>query len=155
MNPRTLRLNLPLLSQGLQVDTETIIHDLKDGRVASRWSERWCQSIYNLQLTKRDTPNFDAVVPENGELVSIRTLTESGIRIQKSINQGGGRRCSKSQLIQSAKSVDLFIFVDIINIPLVKFIPVRSQKILQLVNDGVIIPSGLSPNNFYYYLGYY
>ena len=125
----------------------------QDGRITSWFAEIWGERLFSYKAhTNTNYPGSDASI-DIGALgsfeISVRSLTKSGTKFQKSANIGSGRTATQQDVIEAIASVERVVVVDIRNFPSLTFIPLDSKWLLQHAFNRVITPSGLKPGPFY------
>jgi hypothetical protein len=154
-NRKMIVLNPKMISVAVWVSENDANDTFSDGRVASRFTEKWASRIYNLIMSKNtNNPGSDADIQTGNILlgnipVGVRSLSKAGIKFQQSKFIGSGRTCTIDNLIESIKAVEIEIVVDIADAPKIKFIPIYSKILLKMISDGVLTPNGLTRNKFY------
>ncbi len=118
-----------------------VISHFRDGRASSGLVEMWAEQLYGIRRMGSDYPGFDAM--DGTRRIFIRCVTERGVYLQRSINIGGGRTMSKEQLDLAVNEVDIFIFADIAEFPMVKFIPATRKQVIDMIKRGYVTKNGL------------
>jgi hypothetical protein len=81
--------------------------------------------------------------------ISVRSLTNAGIRFQKSANIGSGRSASQNDVDDAIAGVDRVVVVDIRDFPNLTFIPLDTRWLLRQAHKGILTSRGLVPSRFY------
>jgi len=141
------------VAHALKIPEDVVVHEFKDGRVASRFTEHWAAQVFAFKKSENTNAPQDGKIelqhlPESGN-ISVKTLTEHGVKFQRSRNIGSGRVCTIDDLVEAVKSADLYIVADVTEFPSVKLVPVRSTIILGWVYDGFLTPAGIRAKEFY------
>ncbi len=147
-------LNVAELSAALKITPDEVIREFRDGRVISHFAEIWGNRIFGY--AKHLNSNYrgsDASI-DLGNMgpfeISVRSLTEAGIRFQRSVNTGGGRKpASQEDVIDAINAVDRVVVVDIREFPLVSFMALNSKWLLKKAYEKAITPNGLKAKRFY------
>lgn len=146
-------LNKEKIAASLGLTVEQVIKEFKDARVISRFSEYWAGKLYDYEkIENSNNASYDGIIKNKliGNIyISIKTLTNSGIRFQQSKYVGSGRSCDKKKLLDSFMGVDFVIVTDIINFPIIKFIPVKTDILIGLVKKDLLSCNGYKGNKFY------
>jgi hypothetical protein len=141
------------IATALKLTSAIVDEDFKDGRVISRFSEHWGAAIY--AYVKHQDTNYEG---SDGEVklgnlgtvpVSVKSLTNSGLKIQKSIDTHSGKVCGKDELLSACRACSYYLVVDITNFPLVKFVSVPSSTFISWIEDDKITKTGVSKEKFY------
>lgn len=141
-----------MMARALRISADAVTKEFRDGRVASRFAEHWVAELYAVnKVANANEAGYDAVLegPVGDWRVSVKSLTKSGVKFQHSRYIGSGRSCSAADLEESIRDVDFVIVVDIREFPVVRTIPVAQETLLRLVDEGLLRPTGLSPEQFY------
>lgn len=125
----------------------------QDARVTSWFAEIWGERLFSYKKhANTNYPGSDASI-DIGALgsfeISVRSLTKSGTKFQKSANIGSGRTATQQDVIDAIASVERVVVVDIREFPNLTFIPLDSKWLLQQAFNRVITPSGLAPRRLY------
>ena len=150
---RKTALSVDQISQALKVTPDDVARKFQDGRITSWFAEIWGERLFSYKAhTNTNYPGSDASI-DIGALgsfeISVRSLTKSGTKFQKSANIGSGRTATQQDVIEAIASVERVVVVDIRNFPSLTFIPLDSKWLLQHAFNRVITPSGLKPGPFY------
>jgi hypothetical protein len=147
---KKIKINTEELSKILLISQDNIINIFKDGRNFSKFSEHWCSELYKIQLSKNNNQEgFDGVLENSNKKVSIKTLSKNGIKFQKSKYIGSGRFCEIKDLIESIKCVDLYIICDNTNFPIINFISLSSDYLINCVKNNILNQNGWNLKQFY------
>jgi hypothetical protein len=152
--------DITAIASSLEISTDAVLKEFKDGRVISRFTEHWCAELYNfVKNDSSDAEGFDGFIPSTGGLgnqkIAVRTLTARGIKFQQSKYIGSGRQCTQDNLIESLQKADYELVVDCTDFPIVLFIPIKTSDLIILaMKDGkkgvkILNPRGLSASDFY------
>lgn len=149
-----IRLNERLLSAALMIPEEVVVKEFRDGRVTSRFSEHWAAAIYDFEkAANTNEAVYDGTIhnPLIGtKYISIKSPTKGGVKFQQSKFVGMGRKCTKRDLLDSVRAVDFILVVDIVDFPIVYFMPVEGRRIHSLVDREVITCSGVGTRERFY-----
>jgi hypothetical protein len=146
-------LSVDQISQALKVTPDDVARKFQDGRITSWFAEIWGERLFSYKAhANTNHPGSDASI-DIGALgsfeISVRSLTKSGTKFQKSANIGSGRVATQQDVIDAVASVERVVMVDIRDFPSLTFIPLDSKWLLQHAFNRVITPSGLKPRQFY------
>ena len=130
-----------------------MVAKFQDGRVTSWFAEIWGERLFSYKKhPNTNYPGSDASI-DLGAMgpfeISVRSLTNAGIRFQKSANIGSGRSASQDDVDDAVASVERVVVVDIRDFPNLTFIPLDSKWLLRQAHKGSLTASGLSPGRFY------
>jgi hypothetical protein len=146
-------MNVNNIAQSLGLTDEQVMKEFKDARVISRFSEYWAGRMYDyIKVDNTNNASYDGIIQNKllGDIkVSIKSLTKSGVHFQQSKFIGSGRICTNENLLQSLRDINFVIVVDIINFPSIKFIPISSEILINLVNQKLLSCNGYNENKFY------
>lgn len=148
-----LILNIEKIAKALWIPKEHAIHEFRDGRVISRFSEHWASKLYDFK--KCDNSNeegYDGFIEHKllGKTkIGVRSLTKHGIKFQKSSDIGSGRDCDTEKLIKAIESVDFEIVIDITKSPTIILVPVKAVVLIDMIKNELLKCTGLSKNKFY------
>lgn len=141
------------IALALGLKPEQVLKEFKDARVISRFSEYWAGRLYEYKkIENSNNESYDGIIEIRllGHIhVSIKCLTQSGIKFQQSKYVGSGRTCDTKKLLASFKNVDFVIIIDITEFPVIKFVPITTKVLIQLVNTGLLTCSGYRKDAFY------
>lgn len=141
------------IGQALKVSPDDVIRKFRDGRVASWFAEIWGEQLFRYKThASSNHPGSDGLIDLGviGDYeVSVRCLTRSGIKFQKSSQMGSGRSATQGDLEAALRSVERVVVVDIRNFPMVFFLSIDSKWLLQLCQEGCLTTAGLSSEGFY------
>lgn len=162
---KTLRFDTKELASALLLKEENVLKAFRDGRVVSRFSEHWGAMIFCYDKHEDTNTKFsDGAVPAGdlGDLgISVKSLTESGVKFQLSRDTGSGRSCSQKDLVEALRAVTFVVVVDVTEFPLVKFIKLLAAQVpLRWAQEPCcardlrvgrtsLTPSGLTKSKFY------
>jgi len=153
---KKIKINIDLVSKALHIPEEAVIKEFRDGRVTSRFSEYWAAELYNFK--KNNNTNkaaYDGTIehPLLGSFcIGVRSLTKSGIKFQQSKYIGSGRKCTQKDLLLSLTNIDFELIIDIIDFPIIYFIPVDGNILINLIKEKKLTPSGYNRQNFYKFI---
>lgn len=141
------------LANALWITEEQAINEFKDGRVVSRFSEYWASRLYDfIKCENSNEAGYDGFIKHKllGKIkIGVRSLTERGIKFQKSVYIGAGRKCDDEKLLESIEAVDFEIVVDTTEALTFTLMPVKTDILKSLVKDKLFGCSGLTKNKFY------
>jgi hypothetical protein len=150
-------LSVDEISKALKVAPGDVISKFRDGRVTSWFAEIWGERVF--KYTKHPNSNYPG---SDGSIdlgaigpfkVSVRSLTNSGIKFQKSANIGSGRSATQHDVYNAVAGVELVVVVDIRNFPDLTFIPIDSKWLMTKAHNGILTPRGLTAARLYNLLG--
>jgi hypothetical protein len=146
-------LSVDEISRALKITPSDVVAKFRDGRVTSWFAEIWGERLF--RYTKHPNSNYpgsDASI-DLGAMgpfeISVRSLTNAGIRFQKSANIGSGRSASQSDVDDAIAGVDRVVVVDIRDFPKLTFIPIDTRWLLRQAHKGVLTSRGLVPSKLY------
>lgn len=152
---RVMVFEIPMLAladiaTAFMVPFERLLAVLSNGRAFSPWGEEICQVIGQAVLhAHRDIKGSDGI-SQNGDLISIKSLTKQGVKIQMSVFTGAGRSCSMDQLRLSARHAQFHLIVDITDLSCLRVSALPQDLLLAWIDAGLLTPSGIgSPEEFY------
>ncbi len=141
------------IATALGVDLIAVPAIFKDGRVSAKFSEWWAAREFGFALaTSSNQAGHDGFfkIPAGiSARVSVKTLTDSGVKFQHSRYCGSGRQCSTDDLLSSIADAEYYCIVDITDFPDVSMTLVPSAKIAREVAAGRISPKGLTKAEFW------
>lgn len=146
-------LSVDEISHALKIAPSDVVAKFRDGRVTSWFAEIWGERLFSY--TKHINSNYPG---SDGSIdlgamgpfeISVRSLTNAGIKFQKSMNIGSGRSATQDDVDDSIAGVERVVVVDIRNFPSLTFIPIDSKWLLRQAHKGAITARGLSPTRFY------
>ena len=154
MKPKVvdILINPQKLANALWLDREQVIEEFTDGRVIARFSEHWAAKLYGFQKTVNTNDKHDGVLTtmlRGQETFSVRCLSKNGVKFQRSCEYGAGRKGTNEQMKKYLETIDYVVIVDIVNFPFIRLMPVQSNRLVSLVDQGGLTTSGLSYNSFY------
>jgi hypothetical protein len=146
-------LSVDEISKALKIAPQDVIRKFRDGRITSWFAEIWGERLFSYKKhASTNFPGSDASI-DLGAIgpfeISVRSLTDAGIKFQKSANIGSGRRATKDDVYDAIEGVERVVVVDIRSFPDVTFIPLNSKWLLRQARDGKLSASGLKPVRFY------
>jgi hypothetical protein len=149
----TTALSVDEISKALQVTPADAISRFQDGGVTSWFAEIWGARLFSYKKhANTNHPGSDASI-DLGAMgpfeISVRSLTKSGIKFQKSAHIGSGRKAGQTDVEDAIASVERVVAVDIRDFPNLTFISLDSKWLLRQSHKGIITPRGLSPARFY------
>ena len=80
--------------------------------------------------------------------ISVRCLTKSGIKFQKSKHIGSSRKATQQDVYDAICGVEHIVVADIRSFPELVFIPLDSKWLLQLAHSGRLTAAGMSESKF-------
>jgi hypothetical protein len=146
-------LSVDQISDALKIISTDVISKFRDGRVTSWFAEIWGERLFSYtKHTNTNYPGSDASI-DLGAMgpfeISVRSLTNSPIKFQKSANIGSGRSATQTDVDDAVASVERVVVVDIREFPRLTFIPIDSKWLLRQAHRGALTASGLPPKRFY------
>ncbi len=148
----SIKLNEEQLASALMLTIADIRSCFSDGRVASRFVEHWAERMFGvikyLNTNHQSSDGYYELADGSKIEVSIRTLTDNGIRFQDSKFMGVGRSCSVSDLKASIRRADQWIVFDITPFPLIRAMKIKCSVLEHWIDMGELTPSGLSYSSF-------
>jgi hypothetical protein len=125
------------IATALKVEPDELIADMKDGRVASRFAERWGARLYDF--AKAASSNFrgsDGMrdLGRIGSLkIEVKCLTAGGVRLQPSRFIGVGRpTATRDDLVRAFRENDRYLVVDITAFPTVDMYLLEASWLITL-----------------------
>jgi len=114
-----------------------ILHEMfKDGRVASKFCENIFTMWYPLEL--HDVKGYDHT-DKDGQKYEMKCFTKNGAKYCLSGMIGSGRQIDVEEMRENIESNDLiFIFVDIVDFPSLRYKFIRGQDLLDKWPKGKI-----------------
>lgn len=146
-------LSVDQISQALKITPADVVSKFQDGRVTSWFAEIWGERLFSYKKhTNTNHPGSDASI-DLGAMgpfeISVRSLTNAGIKFQKSANIGSGRSATQIDVDDAVASVERVVVVDIRDFPNLTFVPLDSKWLLRQAHKGALTARGLSPARFY------
>jgi hypothetical protein len=128
-------LSVDAISHALKITPSDVVAKFRDGRVTSWFAEIWGERLFRYtKHPNSNHPGSDASI-DLGAMgpfeISVRSLTNAGIRFQKSANIGSGRSASQSDVDDAIAGVDRVVVVDIRDFP--------KLTSSQLIQDGCYV----------------
>lgn len=117
------------IARGWGVSTAEVLRQCCKGDNASKFMEEVVANRYGYSRPPNQNDEFDGY-DEYGVTISVRSLTKQGAKIQASSKIGTGRKCGKYDLLTTLTKTTILIFVDIIDFPVVRIIPVYCKDLL-------------------------
>jgi len=145
------------LSNALKITPEEVVAKFRDGRITSWFAEIWGAKLFGYQKhLSSNHPGSDASI-DIGLIgpyeISVRTVTNSGIKFQKSKDIGSSRGATQTDVYNAISDVERVVVVDIRKFPEVTFIPLDSKWLLRHAHNGTLTANGLSAARLYGLLG--
>jgi hypothetical protein len=146
-------LSIEKISESLNIPPSDVVTKFRDGRVTSWFAEIWGERLFSYKKhLNSNHPGSDGSI-ELGHIgpfnISVRSLTNAGIKFQKSKDIGSKRRASQHDLYNAISDVERVVIVDIRNFPDILFMPLDSKWLLRHAHNGTLTPSGLSAAKLY------
>lgn len=113
------------------------------------WSEiqNCVTKLYPIKLTTNPNNQIDGIIsnPPIVKFVSIKTLTKHGTCVYTST-----RNNTLEKAYKFINKIDIFLYCDIKDAPIIKFIPITQNLIIEKITQGEIQPNKkISYNKFY------
>lgn len=108
------------------LDSNEVLTLFKDGRVASKFLERYFEKVFGWELI--DTKNYDFLTPE-GKKVEFKTLSKAGCNFSPSRMIGSGRKLEKKEATKIVLD-NIYLICDITNFPKIKYILVEGKELI-------------------------
>ncbi|MGH8541993.1 MAG: hypothetical protein ACRETW_16000 [Stenotrophobium sp.] len=154
---KVCRFDSTAIASALKISENASETKFRDGRVASRFSEHWAARLYDYLKHGNTNQHGSDGEFDAGELggveVSVKSLTNSGVKFQKSKFVGSGRSCTHEDLIDSINDCERYVVVDITKFPEVRFVIVLSRILAKAAQAKHLTPGGWSESKFYGWLG--
>ena len=145
-------LDIESLRQSLGLTYDEVVEKFSDARVTSWFAEIWGERIFGYgRHLSANHPGSDGAVAfgEFGQIkVGVRCFRRNTLKFQKSVDIGAGRSSSKERLKQALMEVDRYVIVDLRFIPKLRFLPLDTKYLIDLVSDDRLTISGISPSRF-------
>lgn len=120
------------------------LKSLGNGRTFAPWGEMLCELIKLAILhLSNDVKGSDGVAP-TGEMVSIKSLTSQGLKLQQSGFTGKGRTCTHADLVFSIDAAQFHVAVDITKLHCIRVTCFPKELALAWAKEGMITASGIS-----------
>lgn len=145
-----VEIDLEKISEGFGITSDEMAKFLYDARMSYGYVEHWSCILFDIQRhgnsnhPKSDGQTRHKFLPSD---VSIKCLTDR-VRVQKSSNQGGARKCTPSDLEDAVTSVPYFIIADMGNLPQVVFFLISSRLLKHWIDRGELSYTGLNRKKF-------
>lgn len=144
------------IAKALRIKAEDVIKAFRDGRGAWPFSEVWGESLHGfIKHNNTNYPLSDGAVAlsQLGDFrISVKALTGNGVKFQQSKDVGAGRTSTVDGLIRSLEACDRVIVVDLVEFPLVVFIPIDTTRLIGAVNRKELGVSGWKRDRLYQWL---
>jgi hypothetical protein len=141
-----INFDISAIAAALKITSEQVISAFRDGRGAWPFSELWGAHLYEfIKHANTNQPFSDGAVAL-GQLrdvnVSVKALTNRGIKFQQSKYVGFGRSTDQAGLIASIEACDRIVVVDITEFPSVSFVPIDSTRLIGAAHTGQLTVRG-------------
>lgn len=149
---KTMELNVLEMANASCMSFTHLMKELKDGRVSSRYTEHWSAQVFGFEKhsntnTKDSDGVFVGTADQMEAFVSVKCLTNCGVKFQNSKDVGAGRSCDKEKLLAAINATQKIMIVDIMNIPEVRLIPLDSAMVARWVKSGQLGTSGVKASS--------
>ena len=128
-----LKLDLNSICKGFQISKEDAIEIYSDARMLTKLGEKWAARIFKMKEAGADCKGYD--LSKGKKLVSVKSLTRRGSNISSSVYQGAGRSGTYEQIREDFIKNDELIIVDIRSFPLIKFIKLDVNLVMEWVDN--------------------
>jgi hypothetical protein len=134
-----------------------VIEGFRDGRGAWPFSEMWAARLFDfIKHSNSNNPVSDGAVALDAlrdVRISVKALTRGGVKFQQSRDVGIGRTSTRDRLIAAIEACDRVLVVDVVEFPVVGFVPVDATRLVGAVHRGDLTTGGWSRPRLHGWLG--